>query len=189
MIASIVEGGGELPSMLLWSAGWPQPTSNSYLPTRRPLRRGDIILPEVEARWGGYVAQNTQPLFIGRAPAEYHEMFALQQEAVRICYDMLRPGQTLGAIAERINGLSNEHFHCRILMHAAAWATTRHWRSTASAMRRWRIGSCKKTASLSSSLLFGTRIVARGVLGRHVVCTAEGAQRLGKRPAAIIETE
>lgn len=101
VISSIVEGGGELPSMILRSAGWPQPPSNSYFPTRRPLRKGDIILTELEARYGGYVAQNTQALCIGRAPIEYHEMFALQQKAVRICYDMLRPRETLGAIADR----------------------------------------------------------------------------------------
>lgn len=41
MISSIVEGGGELPSMILWSAGWPQPPSNAYMPTRRPLQRGE----------------------------------------------------------------------------------------------------------------------------------------------------
>lgn len=28
MLASILEGGGEFPTMILWSAGWPQPPSN-----------------------------------------------------------------------------------------------------------------------------------------------------------------
>jgi Xaa-Pro aminopeptidase len=190
MIASIVEGGGELPSMLLWSAGWPQPTSNSYLPTRRPLRRGDIILPEVEARWGGYVAQNTQPSFIGRAPAEYHEMFALQQEAVRICYDMLRPGQTLGAIAERINGLSNEHFHCRILMHGRGLGDDSPlavYGVRDATMANWVMQ--ENSVFIIKPVVWNADRSSRVYWGDTVVCTAEGAQRLGKRPAAIIETE
>lgn len=81
-------------------------------------RVGDIIHTELEARYPGYAAQNTQTLFLGRAPAEYQEMFALQQEAVRLCYDMLRPGEILSAITDKVKELSNNEFACRILMHS-----------------------------------------------------------------------
>jgi len=40
MLAEMVERGGDLPTMILWSAGWPQPPTNHYQPTgRRLLRR------------------------------------------------------------------------------------------------------------------------------------------------------
>jgi Xaa-Pro aminopeptidase len=190
MISSIVEGGGELPSMILWSAGWPQPPSNSYLPTRRPLRQGDIILPEIEARWGGYVAQNTQPLCIGRAPAEYHEMFALQQQALRICYDMLRPGERLGAIADRINGLGNKDFDCRILMHGRGLgddAPLAVYGVRDETMANWVME--ESSAFIIKPVVWNKDRSLRVCWGDTVVCTSVGAQRLGKRPATIIETE
>ena len=46
----MVERGGELPTMILWSAAWPQSPSNYYMPTMRPLERGDMISLEMEAR-------------------------------------------------------------------------------------------------------------------------------------------
>ena len=118
MLASIVEGGGELPTMILWSAGWPQPPSNHYMPSRRPIQLGDMICTEAEARWGGYNAQNTQPLFVGKAPQEYRTMFALQQEAVAACYAKLRPGNTMGDLLETVNAVSRDDYHCRLIMHA-----------------------------------------------------------------------
>ena len=39
MLASMVEGGGEVPTMILWSVGWPQPPSNQYMPSRREVCR------------------------------------------------------------------------------------------------------------------------------------------------------
>jgi Xaa-Pro dipeptidase len=190
MISSIVEGGGELPSMILWSAGWPQPPSNFYLPTRRPLRKGDIILTELEARYGGYAAQNTQALCIGRAPAEYHEMFALQQEAVRICYDMLRPGATLGAIAERINGLSDDHFDCSILMHGRGLGDDSPiavYGVRDAKMANWAME--ENSTFIIKPVVWNKDHSMKVYWGDTVICTPNGAQRLGKRPASIIEIE
>ena len=34
------------------------------MPTRRPLQSGDTILIEAEGRWGRYITQNTQPVFV-----------------------------------------------------------------------------------------------------------------------------
>ena len=68
MLASMIEGGGDLPTMILWSAGWPQPPSNHYQPTGRALRVGDMFATELEARWAGYVGQRTQMGFLGAGP-------------------------------------------------------------------------------------------------------------------------
>lgn len=190
MISSIVEGGGELPSMILWSAGWPQPPSNAYFPTRRPLRKGDIILTELEARYGGYVAQNTQALCIGRASAEYHEMFALQQEAVRLCYDMLRPGETLGAIADRINKLSDDHFDCSILMHGRGLGDDSPiavYEVRDATMANWVME--ENSAFIVKPVIQNKDHSLKVYWGDTVICTHDGAQRLGKRPASIIEIE
>ena len=117
MIASVVEAGGEQPPKILWSAGWPQPPSAQYMPSRRPLCVGDMISIECEARWGGYIGQNTQPFFLGRVPDEYQKMFALQQEATARCYDTVRPGKTMGDIAAVAESFTNHEFQCSLIMH------------------------------------------------------------------------
>jgi Xaa-Pro dipeptidase len=189
-ISSIVEGGGELPSMILWSAGWPQPPSNSYLPTRRPICRGDVILTELEARWGGYVAQNTQAFWVGRAPAEYHEMFALQQEAIKVCYDLLRPGLTLGDIAARVNALSDDRFDCRILMHGRGLGDDSPiavYGVRDETMRTWKIE--ENSAFIIKPVVWNKDRSLKVYWGDTVICTATGAQRLGKRIPSVIEIE
>lgn len=117
MLASMVEGGGELPTMILWSAGWPQPPSNQNMPSRRVLRAGDLICTETEARWGGYIAQNSQPMFLGKAPAQYKAMFSLQQEALAACYENLRPGRTISDIVDVARRFSTDSHECRLIMH------------------------------------------------------------------------
>jgi Xaa-Pro aminopeptidase len=190
MISSLIEGGGELPSMILWSAGWPQPPSNFYLPTRRPIAQGDVILTELEARWGGYAAQATQSLWVGRAPAEYHEMFALQQEALSVCYDMLRPGETLGAIANRVNALSDDRFDCRILMHGRGLGDDSPiavYGVRNETMANWVME--ENCAFVVKPVVWNKDHSLKVYWGDTVICTASGAQRLGKRQPAIIEIE
>ncbi|WP_016832677.1 M24 family metallopeptidase [Herbaspirillum lusitanum] len=190
MISSIVEGGGELPSMILWSAGWPQPPSNAYMPTRRPLQRGDIIITETEARWGGYVAQNTQTLFVGKAPAEYHEMFALQQEAIALCYDMLRPGVTLGEITTRVAQMSNDRFTCANLMHGRGLGDDSPlavYSVRDDIMANWEMK--ENSVFIVKPTVFSKDGTRKILWGDTVVCTEKGARRLGKRAPSIIEIE
>ena len=190
MIASIVEGGGELPTMILWSAGWPQPPSNHYLPSRRPFYAGDMICTEAEARWGGYIAQNTQPLFIGKAPDEYHRMFALQQEAVTACYDKLRPGYTLGDILELTAAFSTSEFDCRLLMHARGLGDDSPmavYTARDETMRDWPL---EENATFIVKPMVSTPDKTKRLYwGDTVYVTKDGAKRLGDRKPELIEIE
>lgn len=97
MLGRMVEEGGDLPTMILWSAGWPQPPTNHYQPTGRELRAGDMFATELEARWAGYVGQRTQMGFIkGPVPPLYTQLADIQRMALERCYEMLRPGHTVG---------------------------------------------------------------------------------------------
>lgn len=188
MIATIVEGGGELPSMILWSAGNPQPPSNTYFPTRRKLRDGDFILTELEAKWGGYIAQVTQPLIIGPVPVEYSEMFALQQEVLQTTYDLLRPGETLGHIAERINAMGRDGFDCRILMHGRGLGDDSPlavYGVRNETMANWVIE--ENSAFIIKPVVWSRDKSMRVYWGDTVVCTASGARRLGTRTPEIIQ--
>lgn len=188
MMAAIIEGGGELPSMVLMSAGNPQPASNYYMPTRRPYEKGDIILTEAEARWGGYCAQNTQPLVIGKPDDEYRAMFERQQEAVAVCYDLLRPGRTIGEIASTVNGMADDNYECMILIHARGLgddAPMAVFEVRSAVMGEW-------VLEANSTFIIKPLIRKRGTTkrvywGDTVVCTESGAKRLGTRPPGILE--
>ena len=188
MLASIIESGGDLPSMILWSAGWPQPPSNSYQPTRRKLRQGDMVLVEAEARWGGYIAQVTQPMFIGRAPSEYHTMFARQQEATQRAYELLKPGETVGAIAAAVAEMSDAHYDCRILMHGRGLGDDSpiaiHQPRDAT-MANWQFE--ENCAFIIKPMVASKDGTKRIYWGDSVVCGRDGARRLGSRSPAIIE--
>lgn len=190
VVASLIEGGSELPAFALWSAGMPQPPSNSYLPSRRPLRKGDAILTELQGRYGGCDAAGAQSLFLGQAPDEYHEMFTYQQAAVRICHDMLRPGETVGAIASSINAMTDDRFDIRVLMHSRGMGDDSPlavFGVRDAKMANWVI---EENSAFVVKPIVWTKDRSKWIYwGDTVICTPQGARRLGKRAPSIIEIE
>lgn len=190
MLASMVEGGGELPTMILWSAGWPQPPSNQYMPSRRTFQHGDMILTEAEARWGGYIAQNTQPLFIGKAPDEYKRMFALQQQALEACHEKLRPGNTVGDIVDVAASFSNDDYECRLIMHARGLGDDSPmaiYGTRDQLMKEWPIEV--NSTFIVKPVIRTPDLGKRIYWGDTVTATENGAVRLGTRRAEIMEVE
>ena len=91
MIATLLANDGELPSFLLFGTG-PNLTGSSFMQTSRVLAKGDRIINEIEAKYGGYAAQAVQPVAIGPASANYQSMIALS----KVCFDAV-----LAAIGEK----------------------------------------------------------------------------------------
>ena len=190
MLASMVENGGEVPTMILWSVGWPQPPSNQYMPSRRRFCAGDMILTEAEARWGGYIAQNTQPLFVGKAPDEYRRMFARQQEALAACHERLRPGSTVGEIVDVAASFSTAEYECRLIMHARGLGDDSPmavYTRRDQLMRDWAIE--ENSTFIVKPVVRTPDQVKRIYWGDTVVATAGGARRLGTRRPEITEIE
>ena len=186
MLASMIEAGGELPTMILWSAGWPQPPSNYYMPTQRPLQSGDMISMEIEARWGGYIAQNTQPAFLGPVPDEYLRMFDRQQNALHACYDMLHSGVTLGQIVDTCASFGTEEYSCQIIMHARGLGDDSPmavYQTRDDLMRDWPIEN--NSTFIIKPVITRRAPWARLYWGDTVVATERGARRLGRRAPEI----
>jgi Xaa-Pro aminopeptidase len=188
MLEYLIEQGSDLPTMILWSAGWPQPSSNHYQPTARPLQAGDVIHTELEARWAGYVGQRTQPAFLGPAPAEYHAMFALQQEALARCYDLLRPGATVGDLVRASAEVGRGDYACRILLHGRGLGD-----DSPIAIYGARDGRMSEWTIQENSTFMIKPMVMRGQRERYiywgdtVVTTPGGARRLGRQAPRILE--
>jgi Xaa-Pro aminopeptidase len=94
MVKTMLAGGGELPTMIYWGAG-PKPVSAHLVPSRRKLRAGDVLSNEIEAKYGGYVAQVAAPAVVGPIPADYQKLFETALGIFdRLC-DTIRPGARL----------------------------------------------------------------------------------------------
>ena len=64
---TIIANGGDYPSMTHWGAGVGVPWASRIAP-HRPLQAGDMINTELEAKYGGYIAQTVQAACLGRIP-------------------------------------------------------------------------------------------------------------------------
>jgi len=212
MLASMVEQGGELPTMILWAAGSPQPPTNSFMPTRRKFQQGDIITSEVEAHWGGYVGQVTLTGVVGKVPPDYADMYRIQQEIIDRAYERFRPG-TL--ISEFLNigeeATRGTPYESRMIMHSRGLgndAPIAVFGTRDERIRNWRIEENSvfvikpvvMTSQWVKSVSWGDSVIGGGQSGAaqdsgaktvcwgdSVVATPAGARRLGKRPRDFIE--
>jgi Xaa-Pro dipeptidase len=173
--------------MILWSAAWPQSPSNYYMPTQRPLARGDMISLEMEGRVAGYNGQVTQIAFMGEAPEEYRRMFEMQQRALRRCYELLRPGAIVGDFVDACATFDTDEYACRLIMHARGLGDDSPicvYEPRNETMRTWKIES-------GSTFIIKPVIASRDRMrsiywGDTVVATENGARRLGTRVPEIM---
>ncbi len=190
MLHAMVREGGEVPTMLQWSAG-PEPHGNNIMPTLRPLQQGDVVMNEIEARWAGYVGQGVQPMFIGRVDSVWHDIFRTCQEILAVTYEVFKPGITIGELNECIVDWGEKHtsFMVRPLLHGRGLGDDApiSARSTTDTHARWR---------LEENVVFILKPTVATPDGRKrlywgdcVVCTPQGPRRLGKRPVDVIQIQ
>ncbi len=91
MVQSMIAGGGEIPTMILWGAGQQPPWPHRML-TDRMLQKGDMINNEVEARWAGYIAQVVAPCCLGPIEPAIRHVFDLSLEIFNELRAVMRPG-------------------------------------------------------------------------------------------------
>lgn len=199
MLETMIAGGGELPTMILWGAGQQPPWPHRML-TDRVLRRGDLINNEIEARWAGYIAQVVAPFALGPVDATSRAVFALSRQVFDDLRAFMRPGVRIAAVQERY----------RAAVEAAGFepgAALLHGRGLGD--DRPLVWGHRPpddtTLTLEEGMVFvlkpavfppgGRDVVLRAGetvelavrAGDTVVITADGAERLGQRPLELIE--
>jgi Xaa-Pro dipeptidase len=98
MLKEIMKQGGEPITMLLFGAGGPEVPWAQRVVTGRPLKTGDLINTEVEAKYGGYIAQALQPISLGPRPKELEEIFDTTKGVFEKMLKVLKPGTTFGEV-------------------------------------------------------------------------------------------
>ena len=188
--AALLRNGSEMPVHCNWVSG-KNPQRTLTRPSMRILERGDLIINEVEASWIGYRSQGVQPVFVEVANPVHQELIKVQREVFNRVMESLKPGMTVGELAELTQNTAE-----RVAPQSgpAAGATaqlTMHGRGagddgpiiTSSAR-----SPSQLAVTLRENMVFICKPSARSAdgsictWGDTVVVTSKGGRRLGKRP-------
>jgi len=96
---AMTRNGSELPIHCFWVSG-KNPKRTLTRPSMRLLERGDVIINELEASWIGYRAQAVQPVFVEVIDSVQAELIKVQREIFNRVVESLKPGVTVGELAE-----------------------------------------------------------------------------------------
>jgi Xaa-Pro dipeptidase len=88
---TIIANGGDYPSMTHWGAGAGVPWACRIAP-HRPLENGDFNNTELEAKYGGYIAQTVQAACLGKIPAELKRAFDVSVKVFDELVNFMKPG-------------------------------------------------------------------------------------------------
>jgi len=88
---TIIANGGDYPSMTHWGAGAEVPWACRIAP-HRPLQPGDTINTELEAKYGGYIAQTVQAACLGKIRSEFKHAFDVSVRVFDELVGFMKPG-------------------------------------------------------------------------------------------------
>jgi Xaa-Pro aminopeptidase len=107
---TIIANGGDYPSMTHWGAGSGVPWACRIAP-HRPLQAGDLINTEIEAKYGGYIAQTVQAACLGKIPPELKRAFDASVGVFDELVKVMKPGITFRAVVGTYRKLVRESGH------------------------------------------------------------------------------
>jgi Xaa-Pro aminopeptidase len=184
MLKEITKQGGEPITMLLFGAGGPEVPWAQRVVTSRPLKTGDLINTEVEAKYGGYIAQALQPISLGARPKELERIFDTTKVIFEKMLKLLKPGSTFGEVVafyqDEVRSAGYEPdgalMHGRGLGEDAPmlWGAVRDFPESQASLKEGHVFIFKPAARKGEM-----RDFIRA--GDTVVIERSGARRLGKR--------
>jgi Xaa-Pro aminopeptidase len=107
---TIIANGGDYPSMTHWGAGAGVPWACRIAP-HRPLASGDMINTELEAKYGGYIAQTVQAACLGKIAPELNHAFAASVKVFDELVKFMKPGVSFREVVALYQKLVRESGH------------------------------------------------------------------------------
>jgi len=188
---TIIANGGDYPSMTHWGAGVDVPWASRIAP-HRPLQAGDMINTELEAKYGGYIAQTVQAAGLGEIPRELKSAFDVSVKVFDALVKFMKPGVTFRAVVTYYRRLVRESGHIPkgMLLHGRGIGEDRP--QITGEVEGDVYNSATYLMHLDLPLVEGNVFVLKpGAMpadapdsircGDTVVISKEGARRLGKR--------
>ena len=195
MVATIwytmIANGGDYPSMTHWGAGLGVPWASRIAP-HRPLQAGDMINTELEAKYGGYIAQTVQAACLGTISPELKRSFDVSVEVFDELVKFMKPGISFREVVRFYQRLVRDSGHTPkgMLLHGRGIGEDRP--QITGELDDNVHGATTYTMHLDLPLIEGNVFVLKpGAMsekapdsircGDTVVITPNGARRLGKR--------
>ena len=186
--AAMLRAGGEFPSMLLWGSGPDGHADDGFLPTRRRLEKGDLLVNEMEGKWQGYIAQRVQPAILGKAPAKLVDAMNRQRATFEVAREHFRPGVTLREVSAAVEGAAAaEKCQVRLNMQGRGLGED----------RPFFMGAGAPPDVMNFTLQEGNVLIVKPLVelddGTHaqwgdmLAVTSSGGRRLGKQPHELLE--
>lgn len=189
---TIIAHGGDYPSMTHWGAGQGVPWACRIAP-HRSLEAGDTINMELEAKYGGYIAQTIQAAVLGERPKELVKAFEVSCETFDALLKIIKPGVTYRQVVADYQKLVREtgYIPKGMLLHGRGLGEDRPQITGEADLSIY--GRPQYTMHLDYPIQEGNVFVLKpGAMpedapdtircGDTVVVTKNGARRLGKRP-------
>ncbi len=107
---TIIANGGDYPSMTHWGAGAGVPWACRIAP-HRALQAGDMINTELEAKYGGYIAQTVQAARLGHIAPELKKAFDASVEVFNELVGFMKPGVSFRQVVGMYRKLVKESGH------------------------------------------------------------------------------
>jgi len=191
MVNTMLANGGELPTLFFLSAG-PGLSNSSFVPTDYRIQKGDRIIDEIEAKYGGYAAQAVSPVVIGTPDGEYQAMIDISRACFDAILDKMKPGITFGSLFNTYRATVEQHGKDKYLwnhpmMHARGLGDDGPALLGDKDLERF------SKIELQPGMVFilkpqvrAAQGKGRASIGDTVVVTEAGARRLGKRELKLI---
>ena len=188
---TMIANGGDYPSMTHWGAGVGVPWASRIAP-HRPLQAGDMINTELEAKYGGYIAQTVQAACLGKISPELKRSFDVSVEVFDELVKFMKPGISFREVVRFYQRLVRDSGHIPkgMLLHGRGIGEDRP--QITGEVHDNVHAATTYTMHLDLPLIEGNVFVLKpGAMsenapdsircGDTVVITSDGARRLGKR--------
>ena len=196
---TIIANGGDYPSMTHWAAGEGVPWATRIAPHRK-LQAGDMINTELEAKYGGYIAQTVQAACLGKIPPELKRSFEASVKIFDELVEFMKPGRSYREVIALYQKRVKESGHVPrgMLLHGRGLGEDRPQVTGQADLEIY--ASAQYTMHLDLPLVEGNVVVLKpGAMpsetpdsircGDTVAITRNGARRLGKRQFTFPEIQ
>jgi Xaa-Pro aminopeptidase len=191
MVHTMLANGGELPTLFFLSAG-PGLSNSSFVPTDYRIQKGDRIIDEIEAKYGGYAAQAVCPMVIGAPDDEYQRMIDISRACFDAILGAMKPGVPLGQLFDIyrdtvVHQGKGKYLWNHPMMHARGLGDDGPALLGDKDLERF--SKIQLQAGMTFILKPQVRPAegkGRASLGDTVTVTESGARRLGKRELKLI---
>lgn len=189
---TMAKNGAESPMLILMNSGpmsGVYPTQVDAFSSGRILKRGDIILSEISAKYSGYYAQSQHTVTIGKPTNEVKELTKVALEIYNKVVDSLKPGIT----SEDVKSIGEPIFkkygyiHNSPIMHGAGFYAGGYGDPFSSRVRRGKVVQLKENMAVVVEINPCTPDQSKSVfLGSSLLITKKGHECLHKKPVKLV---